>query len=181
MKTFPLLKKLIISSTLFIGAMASAQSETAAYKVNEVIPVQAGTQVVWRNWKGEYVNVLVDTKFMMTNRARTTYLAACADEAKLGQLCESFYSDWTLMRYVFVSTPGTCAEREEGQPVVCVGDVVKSQHGPLPVLVVGIGSGVHYNSKRNAYSRKIMTQDLELPEKTEVYSQKINEVWLLNR
>lgn len=181
MKTFPLIQKLIISSTLLVGVLASAQSDISAYKVNEIIPVQSGTEVVWRNWKGEYVNVLVDSNFMTQNRARTTYLRACADEANLGQLCESFYSDWTLMRYVFVSSPGTCAERGEGQPAVCVGDIVKSQNGPLPVRVVGIGSGVHFNLKTNSYSRKLMTQDLEAPEMTQVYSQKINEVWLLNR
>ncbi|MNL12985.1 hypothetical protein D3C87_1338700 [compost metagenome] len=181
MKNLLFFKNLIICSTLFVSALASADGAGSTYKMNEVIPVQAGTEVVWRNWKSEYVNHTVGQEFHPDNRARTTYLNACADIAKYQQLCESFYQDSTLMRYVYVSTPGTCAERAAGQPAVCVGDLVKSLHGPLQVRVAGIGSGVHFNSKTGAYSRFVMTQDLEYPAHTVVHSQNINEVWLLNR
>jgi hypothetical protein len=181
MKNLPFLKNLIICSTIFGGAFALANGAVGAYKLNEVIPVQTGTEVVWRNWKGEYVTTRVDEKFSSGNMARTTYLNACADTALYGSLCASFYQDSTLMKYVYVSTPGTCAERAAGQPAVCIGDLVKSLHGPLPVRVVGIGSGVHFNSKTGDYDRFVMTQDTEYPSYTVVDSQSINEVWLLNR
>lgn len=181
MKNLPHLKILIICSTLLTSVLAGAHSGGITYKLNETIPIQAGTEVVWRNWKYEYVNHTVGQEFYPNNRARTTYINACADLVKYQQLCESFYQDSTLMRYVYVSTPGTCAERAAGQPAVCVGDLVKSQHGPLQVRVVGIGSGAHYNSKTGVYSRFVMTQDLEHPTSTVVHSQNINEVWLLNR
>lgn len=181
MKNLPFFKNLIICSTIFAGAFALANSASRTYKLSDVIPVQMGTEVVWRNWKGEYVNHVVDGKFFPNNMARTTYLKACADTVKFGQLCESFYQDSSLMKYVYVSSPGTCAERSAGQPAVCVGDLVKSQHGPSQVRVVGIGSGSHYNSQTGAYSRYVMTQDIESPAFTVVDSQNINEVWLLSR
>lgn len=181
MKNLPLFKKLIICSTLLLSVFASAESGPITYKLNEVIPIQAGTEVIWRNWKGEYVNHVVDGNYYPNNMARTMYLQACGDTAKNNQLCKSYYADSTLMRYVYVSTPGTCAERVDGQTAVCVGDLVKSQHGPLQVRVVGIGSGAHYNSTTGSYSRFVMTQELEFPQYTVVDSQSINEVWLLNR
>lgn len=181
MKNLPLFKNLIICSTLLLGSLAFADSGAVTYKLNEVIPVQAGTEVVWRNWKGEYENHLVDKSFFPNNMARTMYLQACADTVKKGQLCDSFYRDRLLNKYVYVSTPGTCAERADRLPTVCVGDLVKSLHGPLQARVVGVGSGVHYNSKTGSYGRFVMTQDLEYPSYTEVDSQSINEVWVLNR
>lgn len=180
MKNLLFFKNLIICSTLLVSSFASA-NEAVIFKLNEVIPVQAGTEVVWRNWKGEYENHLVDKSFFPNNMARAMYLKACGDTLKNGQLCESFYRDRLLNKYVYVSTPGTCAERADGLPTVCVGDLVKSLHGPMQARVVGIGSGVHYNSKTGMYGRFVMTQDLEYPAFTEVDSQNINEVWVLNR
>ena len=181
MKNLLILKSLIISLTLVGGLNALAQGAPKIYKIQESIPVQTGTEVVWRNWKGEYENHLVDKSFFPNNMARAMYLQACADTAKMSQLCDSYYRDRLLNKYVYVSTPGTCAERPDGLSTVCVGDLVKSLHGPMQARVVGISSGVHYNSKTGAFGRFVMTQDLEHPASTEVDSQSINEVWVLNR
>lgn len=185
MKTFPLFKKLIISSTLLLSAMASAQSESemslVSYKVNEIIPVQTGDAVAWRNWRGEYVKHLVGQEYYANNMARSTYLKACSDTAVNPQFCEMFYQDSALVKYVFLAHDGVCAERGEGREDLCVGDLVRPATGSVALKVVGMGSGAHFNSKTGKYSRYALVKELEHSAATQKDTYNINDLMILNR